>query len=84
MMICGQLTELTVARFIRYGKEMFICKNGYIVRAKGLAAKMRGLRVGVQRPNDLALDDIDDVNDSLMVSQNKLRLIAASIFPVLA
>lgn len=65
-------------------KEMFICKNGYICRAKGLSAKMRGLRVGVQRPDDIALDDIDDVNDSLMVSQNKLKLITASILPVQA
>jgi hypothetical protein len=65
-------------------KEMFICRNGYILRAKGLTAKMRGLRVGVHRPNDIALDDIDDVNDSLAVSLNKLRLITASILPVLA
>lgn len=65
-------------------KEMFICKNGYICRAKGLSAKMRGLRVGIQRPDDIALDDVDDVNDSLMVSQNKLRLITASILPVQA
>jgi len=65
-------------------KEMFICKNGYIVRAKGLSAKMRGLRVGIHRPDDLAFDDVDDVNDSLAVSANKLRLITASILPVQA
>lgn len=65
-------------------KEMFICKNGYIIRAKGLSAKMRGLRVGVERPSDIALDDIDDVNDSLALSANKLRLITASILPVQA
>jgi hypothetical protein len=64
-------------------KEMFICKNGWILRAKGLAAKMRGLRVGNQRPTEIALDDIDDVNDSLMVSMNKERLVTASILPVL-
>ena len=65
-------------------KEMFICKNGYILRAKGLSAKMRGLRVGILRPDDLNLDDIDDVNDSLAVSLNKLRLITSSILPVQA
>jgi hypothetical protein len=65
-------------------KEMFICKNGYILRAKGLSAKMRGLRVGIHRPDDIALDDIDDVNDSLAVSASKLRLITASILPVQA
>lgn len=65
-------------------KEMFICKNGYILRAKGLSAKMRGLRVGIERPDDINLDDIDDVNDSLAVSLNKLRLITSSILPVQA
>ena len=65
-------------------KEMFICRNGYILRAKGLSAKMRGLRVGVLRPDDINLDDIDDVNDSLAVSTNKLRLITSSILPVQA
>ena len=65
-------------------KEMFILKNGGILRAKGLTAKMRGLRVGVLRPDDICLDDIDDVNDSLAVSLNKLRVITASILPVQA
>lgn len=65
-------------------KEMFITKSGYIFRSKGLAAKMRGLRVGIHRPDDIAFDDVDDVNDSLAVSDNKLRLITASILPVQA
>lgn len=65
-------------------KEMFITKGGYIFRSKGLTAKMRGLRVGVHRPDDIAFDDIDDVNDTLAVSASKLRLITASILPVQA
>lgn len=65
-------------------REMFICKNGYIFRAKGLNAKMRGLRVGIHRPDDIALDDIDDVNDSLALSLSKERQITASIVPVQA
>lgn len=65
-------------------KEMFICKNGFILRAKGLKAKMRGLRVGEQRPSEIALDDIDDVNDSLAVSKTKLATITQTIVPVFA
>lgn len=65
-------------------KEMLICKNGWILRAKGLSAKMRGLRVGTQRPTEICLDDVDDVNDSLMVSLNKERVVTSSILPVLA
>lgn len=65
-------------------QEMFICRNGFVVRAKGLQSKMRGLRIGNQRPNTIFLDDIDDVNDSLALSLNKLRLISSSIFGVQA
>lgn len=65
-------------------KEMFICKNGWICRSKGLNAKMRGLRVGIHRPDDLCFDDIDDVNDSLALSLSKERQITASILPVQA
>jgi hypothetical protein len=65
-------------------KEMFICKNGFIGRSKGLTAKMRGIRVGTQRPDDVCLDDIDDVDDSIGVSLGKLRIITASILPVVA
>ena len=65
-------------------KEMFVCKNGFIGRSKGLTAKMRGIRVGTQRITDLAFDDVDDTDDSIGVSLGKLRLITASILPVLA
>ena len=63
-------------------KELFICKNGWICRAKGLTAKMRGLRIGEMRPDEIVLDDIDEVSDSLAVSLNKEHLITASILPV--
>ena len=65
-------------------REMFICRNGYILRAKGLTAKMRGLRVGTHRPNDIVFDDIDSTNQSIVVSNNKLRLITKDILPVQA
>lgn len=65
-------------------KELFICRNGWICRAKGLTAKMRGIRIGEHRPDDLCGDDIDDVNDSLAVSINKERQITASILPTQA
>ena len=65
-------------------KDFLTLKNGAIFRAKGLTSKMRGLRVGQQRPNVLIFDDIDNIGESLQVSQSKARLIGASILPVLA
>lgn len=63
-------------------RELFIAKNGWIARAKGLKSKMRGLRVGTQRPNQILCDDIDDVNDSAALSEAKLRILTSSILPV--
>lgn len=65
-----------------WNKDTFITKSGAIFRAKGLNSSMRGLRVGTLRPNQIILDDIDDIKDSVAVAQNKLNVIKASILPV--
>ena len=65
-----------------WNKDTFITKSGAIFRAKGLNSSMRGLRVGTLRPNQIILDDIDDIKDSVAVAQNKLAVIKASILPV--
>jgi hypothetical protein len=63
-------------------RELFITRCGWIARAKGLKAKMRGLRVGTRRPDDLNIDDIDDINDGIDLSVKKLKVLKASILPV--
>jgi hypothetical protein len=63
-------------------RELFITRCGWIARAKGLKAKMRGLRVGTRRPDDLNIDDIDDINDSIALSISKLAILKASILPI--
>lgn len=65
-----------------WNKDVFITQSGAIFRAKGLNSSMRGLRVGTQRPNQIILDDIDDIKDGVAVAQNKINVIKASILPV--
>jgi hypothetical protein len=65
-----------------WNKDTFITQSGAIFRAKGLNSSMRGLRVGTLRPNQIILDDIDDIKDSVAVAHNKLSVIKASILPV--
>lgn len=65
-----------------WNKDVFITRSGAIFRAKGLNSSMRGLRVGTLRPNQIILDDIDDIKDSVAVAQNKINVIKASILPV--
>lgn len=65
-----------------WNKDTFITKSGAIFRAKGLNSSMRGLRVGTLRPNQIILDDIDDIKDSTAVAHSKLNVIKASILPV--
>lgn len=67
-----------------WNKDTFITQSGAIFRAKGLNSSMRGLRVGTLRPDQIILDDIDDIKDSVAVAQNKLAVIKASILPVAA
>jgi len=65
-----------------WNKDVFITQSGAIFRAKGLNSSMRGLRVGTLRPNQIILDDIDDIKDSVSVAHSKLNVIKASILPV--
>lgn len=64
--------------------DIFITSNGWICRAKGLNSKLRGLRIGVQRPDDIKLDDVDSVNDSVDVSVKKRKQITSSVLPTQA
>lgn len=64
--------------------DLFVCGNGWICRAKGLGANLRGLRKGGRRPDDINIDDIDSVNDSINVSFNKLKELSSSVIPTQA
>ena len=64
--------------------DLFITQNGWICRGKGLNSKLRGLRMGNRRPDDIDIDDIDGVNDSLAVSLRKLKQLTSSVIPTQA
>lgn len=64
--------------------DLFITRNGWICRSKGLNTKLRGLRIGNRRPDDINLDDIDSVNDSIALTVNKLKQLTSSVIPTQA
>lgn len=64
--------------------DIFITVGGWICRGKGLDAKMRGLRIGKRRPDDLNIDDVDDTTDSIALSISKLKKLASKVLPVRA
>ena len=68
----------------KWSEDLFFCGNGWICRAKGLNSRLRGLRIGRRRPDDLNIDDIDGVNDSLALSLTKLQQLKSSVFPTQA
>jgi hypothetical protein len=73
-----------VQRKSKWSEDLFVTENGWICRAKGLNSKLRGLRIGNRRPDDIKVDDIDGVNDSIALAIKKLRQLTASVFPVQA
>lgn len=64
--------------------DLFITVGGWICRAKGLNAALRGIRVGNLRPDGIYIDDIDNVNDSIAVSIKKLKQLTTSVIPTQA
>lgn len=61
--------------------DLFVTVGGFVCRAKGLEAKLRGIRVGKLRPDMIILDDVDSVGESIAVSMGKLKQITSSAIP---
>lgn len=55
--------------------------NGFTVDALGLDVAVRGVRLDDDRPDLIVFDDIDDVHDSALTVERKLRTIARSVMP---
>lgn len=56
-------------------------RGGLIVDAAGLNTKVRGLLVDQMRPDGIALDDIDEADDSPQVTAKRLKRLSSSILP---
>lgn len=69
---------------VKDASDMFITNCGWICRSKGLNSKLRGLRKGGRRPDDINIDDIDSVNDSISVSIKKIKQLTSSVIPTQA
>lgn len=65
-------------------EDLFITLCGWIGRAKGLDARLRGIRMFKLRPDDINLDDLDSEDDSIAVSLKKLRKVTARVIPTQA
>jgi hypothetical protein len=73
-----------VKRKTQWASDIFVTESGWICRGKGLNGRLRGIRVGTRRPDDIKVDDIDGVNDSLALALKKLKQLTASVFPTQA
>jgi hypothetical protein len=73
-----------VQRKTKWASGIFVTESGWICRGKGLKAGLRGIRIGTRRPDDINVDDIDGVNDSIALSLKKLKQLTASVFPTQA
>lgn len=64
-----------------WGKEFLKTDSGWSIRPVGLDQNIRGVKEGDLRPTLIILDDIDDVNDSPYVVEQKIKKITGSILP---
>lgn len=64
-----------------WSQDILVTASGWAIRPIGLDQAVRGLRRGTLRPTLIILDDIDDVDDSPLVIEKKIRKIARSIIP---
>lgn len=68
----------------KYTQDTIICENGWAMTARGAMANVRGGRVGTTRFTLVILDDLDNLNDSLMVIEKKKRIISRTVLPAMA
>jgi len=78
---------LTSRRVGKYGaskgwrRERLSTDSGLTIDALGLDTGSRGAKIGSQRPDVIALDDIDELGDSLATVLKKIDILTKTILP---
>lgn len=57
--------------------------NGFTIDALGMDSARRGAKLDDQRPDFLIIDDVDDAEDSELVTAKKARMLTRKILPAL-
>lgn len=57
--------------------------DGFTIDALGMDSARRGAKLDDQRPDFLIIDDVDDGEDSELITQKKIRLLTRKILPAL-
>lgn len=58
--------------------------NDFVIEGFGLDSAQRGSRVDKRRPDFFIMDDIDELNDSPAVTEQKINTLSRSLLPALA
>lgn len=62
-------------------RDILHCANGFTMQSFGLDTGMRGIKVEDYRPDLIILDDVDESNESLVVTLKKEKVITDAILP---
>lgn len=62
-------------------RNRLVTKDGFIIDALGLDVAVRGVKLDMQRPDLIVLDDIDSQQDSLVTINKKLETLSTAIIP---
>lgn len=62
-------------------RDILRCGNGFTLQSFGLDTGMRGIKIDDYRPDFIILDDVDESNESAIVTLKKEKVITDAILP---
>ncbi len=78
-------SSMGTSKVAKYRQDTIITNQGrWGMTARGITSNVRGGRIDTQRFTLVLVDDIDDLNDSLMVIEKKKRILSRTVFPAMS
>ncbi len=68
----------------KYNADTITTEGNWAMQARGISGSVRGGRFGAQRFSLVICDDIDALNDSLVVTEKKLRILSRTVLPAMS
>ncbi|MGH9339084.1 MAG: hypothetical protein ACRD1R_05740 [Acidobacteriota bacterium] len=82
--ICPDLTQRALTRYGHskgWRRNRLRSRSGFTVDALGLNTAARGIKLEMDRPDMIVLDDIDDETDTIKIVEKKIKMLTRKVLP---